>query len=176
VSEGNNRYLRGIKRPSPELMARIECELARDPAMSKSELARRVGVSRQTVAYYLRALPEHAGLVAAANKDVATTIATAHRNLIERALKATDDVEAEIGRLRALPTSAQTSAVTFRGFGTLERLLRLLAELTKPAETPQQNLYLNQISVLLNQPVAPESLSHAAQAALSGEDDADGPK
>jgi hypothetical protein len=159
------KYRRGVQRLRPELVERIREELASDPSITKSELARRVGVSRQTIHTYLRRLPGDAAAATARASDAReTTLMTTHVDLIANVSRAVEDVQDEIRKLRAGPSSPGTSGVIFRGFGTLERLWRLLGEILGEVAPPQQTLYITQVTALLNRPFDPARLSPSASA------------
>jgi AcrR family transcriptional regulator len=142
--------------------------------LTKTALAARVGVSRQTLHAYLRGLPHAAAEAKAKAEESRTTaITTTHADLISVVGRAVEDVQEEIEKLRACPTSPGASGVIFRGFGTLERLWRLLGELLGQVSPPQQNVYINQLTALLSRPVDLSALSSSARTLPGlGDDDA----
>lgn len=168
-TEPAGRYDRGVKRLDPELVDRIQVALTEDPTLSKSELARRVGCSRATLGYYLRALPEQLKQTADRHEEVKTRRAATHLDLIERVGQAADEVREEIAKLRGLPPSPPTSSATFRGYGVLGNLYRLLGELLGEVSPPTTNLYLTKVDALLSSPIDPSQLSPSLRAALKEE-------
>jgi DNA-binding transcriptional regulator YiaG len=177
ASPASTKYQRGVQHLRPELVRRIRQELAKDPTLSKAALARLLGTSRQTVHAYLRRLPEEAAeATTKAAENRTATITTTHVDLIASVSRAVEDVQEEIAKLRACPTSPGTSGVIFRGFGAFERLSRLLGELLGQVSPPQpqQNVYINQVTALLNRPVDLSALSSSART-LPGVGDDDAP-
>jgi DNA-binding XRE family transcriptional regulator len=176
ASSAPTKYQRGVQHLRPELLKRIKQEMEKDPTLTKTALAARVGVSRQTVHAYLRGLPQAAAEAAVKAEESRTTaITTTHVDLISAVGRAVEDVQQEIDKLRAGPTSPGASGVIFRGFGTLERLWRLLGELLGQVSPPQpqQNVYINQVTALLNRPVDLSALSSSARTLPGlGDDDA----
>lgn len=159
------RYDRGVRRPRPEVLARLRQLLAASPTISKSELARRAGLSRASVGYYLRHVKVD-GAHAIVQSEPIRAPSVTHQQLVERVAHAADDVRLVISELRAEPTTPATSASIFRGYTTAARLWHLLGELLGQIAPPQQNVYLNQVTMLLQQPTAPASLSPTTRAAL----------
>ncbi len=165
---GGSRYERGIKRPNAVKAAALQGLLAKHPGASKSELARRLGVSRQTVAYYLRSLQADVAAAVANDEalrlraavrqvDVAEGVATLAEKLREHAVNLLDD---RSGDLAAKSVAARLSAA-------YERLARLSADLsgrTKPAAT---NVHIEELRAVLLAPVDASRLSSAAQANLT---------
>jgi hypothetical protein len=58
-----------------------------------------------------------------------------------------------------MPTSPATASATFRGFGTLERLYRLVGELLGELSPPTTNVYLTRVEALLAGEVDTAALS-----------------
>lgn len=167
------RYERGVLNPKPELVARIRQAMAEDPCASKSVLARRVGVSRATLSYYLRAMAARARVADATKVDAELSTIT-HDVLLGRLDGAARDVAAVIGELRQLPTTPTTAGAIFRGYGTLERIYRQLAELLGQLHPPSTNIYLTQVQTLLTTPVDPREIPNEVSEAIA-EETADGP-
>lgn len=167
-----NRYQTGVSKLRPELVDKIRQALVANPGLSKSALARAVGVSRQTAVLYLKALPKEAEASARLDGDVrGRVVLTTHLDLIGSIGRACEDVNDEINRLRAGPASPATSGLIFKGFGTLERLWRLLGELLGQVSPPTVNhVYLTKVDALLSTSVAAADLSPAFRAALDEAD------
>jgi DNA-binding Lrp family transcriptional regulator len=163
------RYARGVQRLNPALVERLQAELRAEPTISKAELARRVQASRATVGYYLRRLQDDVHDAATRNGAVRERAALSQLDLVQRVAEAADEVRAEIGKLRAAPGGTSNPSVTFRGYGVLTQLLRLLAELVGEI-APVQNTYVLQVQALLQRPVAVAELSPTARAALRVDD------
>ena len=160
-----SRYARGVSRLDPVKVEAIETALGDDPTLSKSELARRTGLSRATVLYYLRAMPS---ALQGAHDTAKDRAAESHLDLVAHVADARRAVRAELDRLATLPLHPSTSGVMFRGFGTLERLLRLQAELLGEVSPPTTNVYLSRIELLLASPVSPNALPEELRRALAG--------
>ncbi len=160
----STKYQRGVQHLRPELLKRIKREMEKDPTLTKAALARRLGVSRQTVHSYLRGLPHAAAEATARAEETRTTVVTTtHVDLISAVSRAVEDVQEEIAKLRACPTSPGASGVIFRGFATLERLWRLLGELLGQVSPPEQHVYVTMVNNLLNQQLDPGRLSPSAR-------------
>jgi predicted transcriptional regulator len=170
-SSSRSRYARGVRNPQPKLLERISEGLAADPRASRSEVARRLGISRATLSYYLRFIKEHA--VTVKRDELKRCAALSQQDLVERIGEAAAEVTQVIGELRAGPTSPSTAGAVFKGYATLERVWRLLGEIVGDVAGPRQNIYIGQVQALLNQPVAASSLSPATRAALGLSGDAD---
>lgn len=165
---GESRYARGIKRPNAVKVAALQGLLTKHPGASKSELARRLGVSRQTVSYYLRSLQDdvHAAAAndaalrvraAAHQVDVAESVAALAEKLREQAAKLLDD---GTGDLAAKSVAARLASA-------YERLARLSSDLsgrTKPGPT---SVVIEELRAVLLAPVDMSRLSSAAQASLT---------
>lgn len=164
-----SRYERGVRSLRPDVVDSIRAALTADPAVTKSELARRVGVSRATLGYYLRGMGENAESVAKRRDDHGERIAASHAELVERVALSVEEVRGEIRKLQAFPTSPTSASAVFRGYGTLERLFRLLGELLGQVSPPTTNVYLQKVEVLLSSPVGADSLSPMLRAALQDE-------
>jgi hypothetical protein len=164
------RYGKGVQKLRPELVEKIRTALTADPNLSKSALARAVGVSRQTVVLYLKALPEQTKATAQRNEEIQERVArTTHLDLIDSISRACEDVNEEIKKLRAMPASLATSSVIFKGFGTLERLWRLLGEVLGQVSPPSVNhVYLTKVDALLATSLDPADLSTGLREALDG--------
>jgi DNA-binding XRE family transcriptional regulator len=164
ASSTPTKYQRGVQHLRPELLKRIKREMEKDPTSTKTALAARVGVSRQTLNMYLRGLPQAAAeATVKAEESRTTAITTTHVDLISAVGRAVEDVQEEIAKLRACPTSPGASGVIFRGFATLERLWRLLGELLGQVSPPEQHVYITQVNNLLNQQLDPGRLSPSAR-------------
>lgn len=163
---GAGRYARGVRNPNPDTAKRIREILGTEPAISKSELARRAGVSRATAAYYLRAMPLEAQAAQAAAADNRRKAVLDHFDLLDRIGAAGDDVREVIADLRKQPTTPATAGAIFKGYGTLERLWRLIGELLGEVSPPTTNVYLTKVEALLSGPVDAARLSPDLRAAL----------
>ncbi|MBI5500851.1 MAG: winged helix-turn-helix transcriptional regulator [Deltaproteobacteria bacterium] len=140
--------------------------LAADPGVSKSELARRVGVSRTTLAYYLRSMPIEVQAAQGATAETRRKVALDHFDLLDRIAAAADDVREVIADLRKQPTTPATAGAIFAGHRTAERLWRLLGELLGQVAPPTTNIYLTRVEALLSGPVDRASLSPTLRSAL----------
>jgi transposase-like protein len=139
--------------------------LAENPTTSKAELARKVGITRTSLYYALRHL-KSGDAQSTAHAESGKAVAVTHQQLVERVAHAADDVRLVIGDLRAEPTTPTTAAAVFRGYSTAAKLWHLLGELLGEIAPPQQTLYLNQVTLLLEQSVAPTALSRTTRTAL----------
>jgi transcriptional regulator with XRE-family HTH domain len=168
ASQMSNRYRRGVQRLRPELVARIQGELAEQPDISKSELARRIGTSRQTVIQYLRTMRREVQDAEHRINEIKDRRAITHLDLVDRIGKATDEIESIIAELRAQSIAPGSAAAIFRGYGVLERMLRLLGEVIGEVSPPTQNIYVERLQALMMQPVSSDGLSAAAREAIEG--------
>lgn len=166
ASGGRGRYARGVANPRPEVLARIRAELAREPTISGVDLAQRVGVSRATARYYRRHLRAEGPRPNEGDSVVASAPVISHTELVARVTRAADEVWADLAKLRAEGVSPATASVIFRGFATLERHHRLLAELVGDVGPVEHNVLIGQLQVLLREPVDLGSLSPSARLAL----------
>lgn len=160
------RYERGVKRPAAALLAGIQELLAKDPSISKSEIARRLGVSRQTVLYAMRAMSVAVAIAAERDDAARHRLAVDHLTLIERVLATADEVRVDLGTLRKLPPAPGTASVVFRGYAVLNNVHRLLGELLGEISPPTTNVYLTRVEALLCQPTDPSTLSTTSRTAL----------
>lgn len=168
------RYARGVRNPNPDTAKRIREVLAADPGVSKSELARRVSVSRATLSYYMKAMPREAQAAQTTAAENRRKAALDHFDLLDRIAAASDDVREVIANLRKQPTTPATAGAIFSGYRTAERLWRLLGELLGEVAPPTTNLYLTKVEALLSGPVDRASLSPTLRSALD-EVRSDGP-
>lgn len=145
----NTRYDRGVKNPDPVLSERIAAIMRAEPTVSRSELARRVGVTRQTVGYYLRALTAELADVAAVSEGVRTRRATNQLELVEHVGRAAAKIEAEIETLSTLPIGERRATAMFRGYGTLATYQRLIGELLGEISPATTNVYMTRVEQLL---------------------------
>jgi hypothetical protein len=106
------------------------------------------------------------GTLAGAGAVARERAADTYLDLLTHVSEAARAVREEIGRLATLPLHPATSGVVFRGFGTLERLLRLQAELLGDVSPPTTNVYLTRVEALLTAPVPQEALPKEVRAAL----------
>jgi transcriptional regulator with XRE-family HTH domain len=154
-SGSRTRHQQGVQRLKPELVQRIRDELARGP-VSKSELARRLRVSRPTVIWYLKKLADEpdpsAAPVATVNAATAAARAVTHDDVLDRVTRACGEVEDQIRSLLASSTSTAAVSTAFKGWSVLERYLRLLAELRQELAPAQQNVFV-QLSAAMTQDV-----------------------
>ena len=125
---GASRYARGVQKLNPDLVERITKVLDEEPTLSKSELARRLGVSRQTVLYYIRAMGQQVEEAAARREEIAERRAITYLDLIERVAGTASEIEQVIGNLRRWPSVAVAGHL-LRGYSALGRQQRLLAEM-----------------------------------------------
>lgn len=149
------RYARGVKSPRPELLRRMKDLLAEEPSISKSELARRLSVTRATATYYLRALGAEIQVAKARVGESKEKAMMTHLELLDRLSTATNEIQRVIGELRSEPTSPSTAGAVFRGYAVLQSYLRLLGELLGEVSPPQTNVYLTRVETLLASPVTP---------------------
>jgi hypothetical protein len=163
------KYAKGVQTLRPELLEKIRAALAANPSLSKSALARVVGVSRQTIVMYLKALPEQSKAAAQRSEENRDRVlSTTHHDLVDSIGAACVEVNSEIQKLRAMPSSLATSTAIFKGFGTLERLWRLLGEVLGQVSPPVVNVYMTKVDALLSASVTREELSPELRAALDG--------
>jgi len=162
----SGRYARGVKNLDPALVDRIRAALTADPSIAKAELARQIGVSRSTLSYYLRALPEQVQAVAARKEEVQNSLANSHLELLTKVSAAGEQIEQVIAELRTLPTTPATASAVFRGYAVLERYHRLSGELLGEIAPPTTNVYLMKVEAMLSAQVNPASLSPELRAAL----------
>lgn len=155
-----SRYERGVAHPDPVKLAALRALIEADPTLSKTELAKRAGVSRATVGYYLRTIAED---VAQAKDEAASRRALSHVDLVRRVAATADEVREEIARVRA--SKAAPTAV-FAGYRTLVQVERLLAELLGDVQ-PAANVYLQRVEVLLSTPVDANALSPSLRTLLA---------
>jgi predicted transcriptional regulator len=144
-----------VKKLDPVKRAAIEAVLRDEPTVSKSEIARRTGLSRPSVGYYLRGMRETlevAGGVAAAKA------ADGHHELLECVGRAIAGAEAQIAKLEAMPTGPATAGAIFKGYACVSRLARLKAEMLGSVAQPVQNIYLTRVEALLSAHVRVEAL------------------
>lgn len=164
------RYQRGIQNLNPELVQKIRDELAKEP-LSKSALARRLGVSRPTIIWYLKALANQPEPAPPAIGEPAPSIQmqapATQDDVVKRAARACDEIEEQIRELRASPPSTSVACAAFKGYSVLERFLKLLAELRQEIAPTQQNVYV-QIAALMSQPVDPKTLAAVERRAILG--------
>jgi len=167
------RHQRGVTNLKPELVQRIRDELAKGP-VSKSELARRLQVSRPTILWYMKKLASQPNpgttLVMKEKPNPVTTQAT-HNDVIDRVTRACDEVSELIATVKGSSSSVATASVAFKGYAVLERFLKLLAELRQEISPTQQNVFV-QLATILNQPVDPASLTMTERRAVGMESDA----
>lgn len=167
-SSQRTRYERGIRRPNPVRVATLQGLLAKNPGLSKAELARRLGVSRATIGYYLRALEE--ALAVAKERDEALRVrAGAHQvDIAEGVTTLAEKLRQQASRLLdASSDDLAAKSVAARLSTAYERLARLSADLsgrTKPGAT---NVYVEELRAVLLAPVDASRLSSAARASLT---------
>ncbi len=137
-----NRYLRGIKRLTPEIVERIQLELGKDPSMSKSELARRVGVARSTLILYLKRLPEQVKEAAAKNDEIKNKAVLNQIQFLEKIQQLAGEIHGTILELKTGPIDPENASVQFRGYSTLHQFYRLLGEALGELAPPTQNVFL----------------------------------
>jgi len=65
-----SRYARGIKNPDPIKMDVLRVLLERDPSISKADLARKAGLSRAGVTYYIRSMREEMARATAKSEEL----------------------------------------------------------------------------------------------------------
>jgi predicted transcriptional regulator len=156
----------------PELVARIQSELVERPDISKSELARRLGTSRQTVIQYLRTMQREVKDAERRVAEIRDRRAITHLDLVDRVAKAADEIDSMIAELRNEPMAPGTAATMFRGYSVLERMLRLLGEAIGEVSPPaQNNVYIERLQTVMTQPISTSLLSPTARDALEGERD-----
>jgi len=167
------RHQRGVSNLKPELVQRIRDELAKGP-VSKSELARRLQVSRPTILWYLKKLanqPDSGTMLVMKEEPNPVTTQVTHNDVIDRVTRACDEVSELIATVKGSSSSVATASVAFKGYAVLERFLKLLAELRQEISPPQQNVFV-QLATILNQPVDPTSLTTTERKAMGMESDA----
>jgi len=164
------RHQRGVQKLNPELVQKIRDELAKEP-LSKSALARRLGVSRPTIIWYLKALANQPEPATTAMSEPVPSIQmqaqATQDDVVKRAARACDEIEEQIRELRASPSSTSVACAAFKGYSVLERFLKLLAELRQEIAPAQQNVYV-QIAALMSQPIDPKALEPAEQRTILG--------
>jgi len=122
------RYARGVQKLNPDLVEKITKILDEDPAISKSELARRVGCSRATLGYYLRGMGQQVEEAGARRAEIAERRALTYFGLLEKVSETAGQIEDVISGLRKWPAPVVAGHLV-RAFSTLQREQRLLAEL-----------------------------------------------
>lgn len=164
------RHQRGVQKLNPELVQKIRDELAKEP-ISKSALARRLGVSRPTIIWYLKALASQPEPAPPGQCEPVPSIQmqaqATQDDVVKRATRACDEIEEQIRELRASPPSTSVACAAFKGYSVLERFLKLLAELRQEISPPQQNLFV-QVAALMSQPVDPRTLAPAERRTILG--------
>jgi len=161
-----SRYRQGVSNPRPELVEAIREALEADPGINKSELARRVGVSRQTVNYYLRAMGKELQEVASRRQEVKDRATLSHLDLLDRLAGATEEIGEIIRELREQPMTPALARAAFNGYSVLERYNRLIGELLGEVSPPTQNVYITKIEALLNAPLEPGALPNELRECL----------
>ncbi len=171
------RYERGIRRPNAVRLAALQGVLEAQPGISKTELARRIGVSRATISYYLRALDYE--LQAAKERDEALR----HRAAVHQI-----DIAASVGDLAQRLRNAAVSLLDDRGADlaaksvaarlstAFERLARLSTDLAGRTKTGTTNIHIDELRAVLLGPVDVARLSPAARATIEATTDSDAPR
>ena len=161
----SGRWARGIKKPNEVKLDALRLVLERNPDLSKADMCRRVGVSRATLAYYLRVIRDDVQAAATKMQAVTDTRVVTHLDLVKRLSQAAEQVWRDIEHVRA--TSGTIPSAVFNGYRALVQVERLLAELLGQLHPPTQNVYLQKIDVLLNSPASIETFPATLQAALT---------
>jgi predicted transcriptional regulator len=151
----SDRYHRGVRNLRPELVEGIRLALSKEPGISKAEVARRLGVSRATVGYYLRAMKDVVADTRTAARD---TVVRNQLELVARVSESVDALESDLQRVRQLPFGTSSAQVLFRGYATLVTYHRLLGELLGQVSPPTTNLYLVKVEQLLRAEISPARL------------------
>ncbi len=152
------RYTRGIKQPNAVRLSAVSALLTAEPTISKAELARRTGLSRTSVAYYLRHIAVEVAAAAEKQTEVRERAVETHLDLLDRVARSADDVRAEVARFRSRSPDPALAQAFFAGHSTLNAIHRTLGELLGEIAPPTTNLYLARIDALLATPVDPSSL------------------
>jgi transcriptional regulator with XRE-family HTH domain len=163
---GRGRYARGIKQPNPVKLSAVSALLAAHPSISKSELARRAGLTRATVGYYMKHLAAEVAAAAEKKAEVRERTVASHLDLLERVTRSADEVGAEVERLRSRTPDPAVARAFFAGHSTLNAIHRTLGELLGEIAPPTHNVYLTKIDALLAAPVDAASLPAHVRATL----------
>lgn len=166
------RYERGVKNLNPKVVEKIQKELSQQPTQSKSELARKVGVSRQTLLYYLRALPKQTEALAKENIEIQKRNSINHLALLENIQSSANDIQKTIGQLKGVSFSLENASAIFKGYAVLEKYFRLLGELLGEVSPPATNLYITKVEALLNSSIDVKQLPPAIQQVLGSKNGA----
>ena len=123
------RYARGVLNPDPAVLDSIRKVIAEEPGIAKAALARRLGLSRATVGYYLRHMGKAVRVAAERNAHLRERRTLDYFSLLERVAAAGDEIATVIDSLKQAPLGPQTASTIFKGHLALERNQRLLGEL-----------------------------------------------
>lgn len=165
ASTPKQRRVPGIKRPDPVKLEALRKTLAAEPGITKAALARRVGLGRSTLPLYMRFIRDDLARAAERNDAAREQIATTHVDLIARMNATAREVREDIAELRAAGAGTN-AAVVFAGVRTLVQVERLIGELVGVVRPPTVNTYVLQVRALMEQAVAPASLSETTRCAL----------
>ena len=135
------RHARGIKQPNPVKLSAVSAVLAADPSISKSEVARRTGLTRATVGYYVRHLAAEVAAAAERKAEVRERAVASHFDLLERVTRSADEVRAQVARLRSPAPDPALARAFFAGHATLNAIHRTLGELLGEIAPPTHNVY-----------------------------------
>lgn len=164
-AKGDGRYARGVRSPNPVVLAGIEALLAKEPTISKSELARRLGVSRMTILYAMRSMREAVGRAASESAEVRRRLDLNHVQLVERVNVSARELREDIARLRTAGVTKHASAI-FSGARALVAIERLTAELLGAVQPPTANYHV-QVAALFDRSIDPTMLTEVARTALA---------
>lgn len=150
-----SRYARGVSRLDPEKVEAIETALRDEPTLSKSELARRTGLSRATVLYYLRAMPSalQGGTREGQGPSGGEPLGPGRTR--RRCPTRRPGGAGPAGGVAAPPLDLGRDVQGLRHAGAVAPASSRVAGRGCP---PTTNLYLSRIEVLLASPVSPNAL------------------
>jgi hypothetical protein len=169
--EKTGRYERGVKNLDPVKAAAIQAVLAVSPTITRAELGRRVGLSKSSVAYYLRGLQADVAAATAKREEIREQRGETQAELAEMvatlATRMNDEARKLLDRsMDDLPAKTVAGKLA----SACAQLARASAALSgKPTTT---NVHIQQLQALLMAPVDLNRLSPVARAVHGMADDA----
>lgn len=161
-STASSRYERGIKKLDPVKVAAIQGVLAKNPSITQAELARRVGLSKAGLTYYLRGLRAELDAAAAKNTALRARQSETQVDLAEMIASLAERMRREAFELLdKRPNDLQAK-------GTAARLATACAQLARASgalsgRTGPANVHIAQLQALLLSPLDASKLSPAAR-------------
>jgi hypothetical protein len=129
LNRKRDRYREGVRRPRPATLEKIRAAMLADPGASRRELARRCGISRTTLTYYLRAVGDRLPETMKMTDDARDREVLGFLDVLAEFKVNATEIRGEIRKLQSLPLDPATSAAIFRGFEVLGRQLALAGTL-----------------------------------------------